>query len=123
MISWSYTREGWLGLPWRSHWFQSVLDIEVDNTREGSWSWSYHALCCPIATVGGGTFSGDVWALGLDIQWSVHRSGTYGPVSSCQAFNVFTSRGPDSDSAYPVSKAGSSCREPGCPDPGFIVGL
>jgi hypothetical protein len=50
---------------------------------------------------------------GLDIWWSVARSGTCGPVLSCQTFNVATSQGPDSDGGYPVLEAPErDCREP-----------
>jgi hypothetical protein len=31
-------RRGRLGLPCHSHWFQGVLNAEVDDAREGSWS-------------------------------------------------------------------------------------
>jgi hypothetical protein len=51
---------------------------------------------------------------GLDIWWRVDCSDTYGPVLSCQTFNVAASRGPDSGGVYLVLEAlGRSCQEPG----------
>jgi hypothetical protein len=64
--------------------------------------------------VGGGAFLGDVKPSDLNICWSVDCMGTYDPVLSCQAFDVTTSRGPNSDGADPVLEAPRrGCREPG----------
>jgi hypothetical protein len=42
-----------LGLPWRSRWFQLVLAVEVDDAREGFWSWCCEALVLLGSPLGG----------------------------------------------------------------------
>jgi hypothetical protein len=66
---------------------------------------SYQTSSCPVTVVSGGAFTGDVKPPGLDVWWSVDRSGTCGPVLSCQAFNVTASRGSNSGEAYLVLEA------------------
>jgi hypothetical protein len=46
---------------------------------QGSWSQSCQVLPCLVATVGGGTFSGDEKPPDLDIYWSVDHLDTCGP--------------------------------------------
>jgi hypothetical protein len=76
---------------------------------------SYQALSYPIAAVGGGVFLEDVNPLGLDIWWSVDHPSTCSHILSCQAINIATSQGPDSDGAYSVLQAlGRGSRVPGC---------